>query len=349
MKGIKSSIIAYVLIPLLLISITEVSSYFLFKKYTPFYEAPDESEIALELYSTLDPNLGYSYNPHYSSGTPSRKRLGASRISGIEYSNQGFLISRHKEKSNPIRIAILGGSAADSNIFNGNWPWYFHKILVEADIPHIIYNGAVSGYSSHQELFKLIRDVFQIDKIDLVINYNGINDTIENGDVTKNHPSIHPYEGYLYDRLQGNISFFENSSFLPNFFHAIKLVLKKLKTRKFIQYGVAQKSVLDAFEKNLKYMNIISKENGAEFFSFLQAMNKESRNKENRSLEEAKNIERFFYKAESRLSQYPFFISFKELLSKQPNLFVDICHLNDKGNKLVASAIYQKLKVNLKK
>ncbi len=75
----------------------------------------------------------------------------------------------------PLRIFITGGSTSDIFFDKEAWPQKLYEILQREKINAIVYVGAMYGYGSGQELFRLLRDGLEI-KPDIHISYSGAND-----------------------------------------------------------------------------------------------------------------------------------------------------------------------------
>jgi hypothetical protein len=71
----------------------------------------------------------------------------------------GFLVHERNFGSEPIIIATLGGSTTEGMFLNGNWPFQLSELLAERKISYKILNAGVGGYSSYQEVLRLIRDI----------------------------------------------------------------------------------------------------------------------------------------------------------------------------------------------
>jgi hypothetical protein len=65
------------------------------------------------------------------------------------------------------------------------------KLLTADGYSGTIVNGGTGGYSSNQELIKLIRDGLEF-KPDIVISYSGINDMGKYNELP--YPMVHPYQ-----------------------------------------------------------------------------------------------------------------------------------------------------------
>ena len=85
---------------------------------------------------------------------------------------------RYNVSNSAIPILLtLGGSTTDGfyqDISAGDtYPYYLADFLSE---DYQIMNGGVGGYSSLQELYKVIRDAPRIDNLHTVVSLNGINE-----------------------------------------------------------------------------------------------------------------------------------------------------------------------------
>jgi lysophospholipase L1-like esterase len=337
---------------LITIIATEFISYSIYQRYPLFYNQPDFIEVKHSLYSIFDPNLGYSFDPSFQ---PSESEIKAFRFPEPSLIAKkilpGFITFEFMPESNPTMIVILGGSSVDSNLFHGNWPYYLHRRLSEQKIPHIIHNGAVSGYSTNQELIKLIRDVSNLEKVDVVISYGGVNDVLENSDVLPNHPAIHPYQKYLFDRLAGDVSFYRDERYLPNTFYAMKRLLLALKGNSSkINLGVPTNLYVENFVRNVKFMARISEVNGAKFFYFLQALSVGDNQiewllpLENKESDKVRsNFYEFLTESEKKMNGEMFFVSLKDHFQDDQKLFYDTYHLNPLGSEAIAKRIYQEI------
>lgn len=88
------------------------------------------------------------------------------------------------------RILVFGGSTSDPgyNTTIVNWTEWLVRILEEKGCIVEVLTGGIQGYSSTQDLFKLIRDGIWL-RPDLVIAYSGINDATGMG-VINEHPAV---------------------------------------------------------------------------------------------------------------------------------------------------------------
>ncbi len=126
-------------------------------------------------YRHLDPQLGYAAaEPFETFGDPSDPRA--------------------------YRILTLGGSTADTRYDANNWPGQLYDRLRASGQPVVLFNGGIVGYTTSQELFKLLRDGLLLQP-DLVISVNGINDW--GAFLVEDHPMVNTYQHYLLQQLTG--------------------------------------------------------------------------------------------------------------------------------------------------
>lgn len=203
-----SFMIILVATTLLLLLMIELGFYLLIdvgkNKKQPFFiynsAIPAKVKTGAALYlDQIDPLLGYGWN-----------------LSTIFQKGEmvwpGFVVNGNIQKSG-VRIVTLGGSTTDA-FDPHNWPTQLYEILQKKHKVSVI-NGGTSGYSSSQELLKLIRDAIPIAP-DIVIAMNGVNDLGFIQSVNKT-PMTHNYQ----QRFAQNIGLVANdnpkwSAFMPN-------------------------------------------------------------------------------------------------------------------------------------
>lgn len=106
------------------------------------------------------------------------------------------------DPTNPT-ILTIGGSTTDGffqHISAGDtYPYYLADFLAE---DYQIMNGGVGGYSSLQELYKIIRDAPRIDNLHTVISLNGINETPDYHGYNKTRKIEYPF--LTFEQVQMN-------------------------------------------------------------------------------------------------------------------------------------------------
>lgn len=133
------------------------------------------------LLNGFDPILGYSYSDD--TYLPLAKER-------EDYLN-GITRIGHTSDTD-IRIAILGGSTSDIS-YDGSWMRPLHDLLKLENLKPLIICAGISGYSSSQEVLKLIRDVLPL-KPDIVISLSGVNDIGFIQASSPKRPYIHKYQ-----------------------------------------------------------------------------------------------------------------------------------------------------------
>lgn len=112
----------------------------------------------------------------------------------------GFRVFGDIRDRKSLCILTMGGSTTDAFLYPfKSWSEILHERLEECGISNVVYGG-VSGYTSADELYKIIRDGMALEP-DIVINYSGCNDIN-----LRKYPYINSYmkriSGYL--EKQGN-------------------------------------------------------------------------------------------------------------------------------------------------
>jgi lysophospholipase L1-like esterase len=212
-----------------------------------------------ERFNNLDPHLGYSHGENES-------RVSALREKYSWYS--GFAVYAQKpldQLDHPL-ILTLGGSTTDP-VFGKLWPEELAGLLVEQELTGTVVNGGTGGYSSSQELLKLIRDGLEF-RPDLVISYSGVNDRGTYGALP--HPMVNGYQRQLLDNLvrSGDVPYF------PNTISLLKSVLslKPGSTSGLtINLGLAvDRNRGEWLYRNFALMNAVSRESGSVFLAVVQ-------------------------------------------------------------------------------
>jgi len=277
---------------------------------------------------SLDPFLSFAYS---SGDLP--ESSSESIIPGFK-----VLSSPDETPENLLKVVTLGGSTT-SQYFLENWPKHFKSLLDDKQKPSILYNGGVNGYSSNQELLKLIRDVLPL-KPDIVISLTGIND-IGFMHSIKKHPMIHPYSNYV---LQTVLS---------------KRIRSKQKQDVIndINYGpVVDTTPAEQWKKNLRLMSAITREYGVRFYAFLQptmGVGKYTPSEHENEMLDAYNEARggvyiketlaFYEDAIKTCDKYDNVINLVDILKDSRDLYYNPRHQNAEGYKLIANAIFTHL------
>lgn len=302
--------------------------------------------VAVELKNGIEEvltNLGLREGKEFIYGTTMRyvacdkvdPLLGYSRSTDINgFNHSGGSIGGKEDR----KIICLGGSTTDYTLF-GIKPWTgFLAELFERDgINFNVLNGGVIGYNSSQELLKLIRDGLEMEPA-LVISYSGVNDL---GAI----PTMQ--SGYLHDFWKTLI---QRSGSEATIFPVFSDGLSVLDDRK---------SQLDSAEywyRNEKMMSNICKGFSIPFLGILQpaSYTKDAKKRslnEQRSFNLMENTEYVIkqYEKAKRLVNQDVdgnIVDFTGLFENNSDVYIDICHVDEKGNKIIAEAIYQTIMEN---
>lgn len=136
------------------------------------------------LVRALDPHLGHAYHSENDMVLHENEQL-----------KDGVVILGDPENEE-LRIAVLGGSTTDPS-YKGNWPRALFHIMKDEGYNPVIFNCGVSGYSTNQEVFKLIRDALALSP-QIVVALNGIND-MGFLHCDKTYPMLHPYQKHFFE------------------------------------------------------------------------------------------------------------------------------------------------------
>lgn len=225
------------------------------------------------------------------------------------------------------KIAVLGGSTSDGILYRfPSWPEFLYEDFRQMGVT--VYNGAVSGYTSGQELFKLIRDILPL-KPDMVIVYDGCNDL--NGDT--GHPFSFAYSKAVFDFAKDHME--KEAS--PEY------------TQKVCEGVDAGLSRFEQYLCNIRNMHAIATEHEMKFFGFCQPV---LSCKEGKSAEE-KNIllsmpsgrvdfwitDYFRKDLEARTDLPGYLYDLTGAFDKVDDVYMDVCHVNEKGNRIIAGRI----------
>lgn len=266
----------------------------------------------------LDVHMGYTFNMN-------------SKYPGIYvYGNQ---------QSNDFIIAVLGGSTTDSMLDSHVCPWVeimFRKYCVKNIT---IFNGGVSGYYSGQELIKLKRDMLKLNP-DLCIVYDGYNDLMQG--------ILHKRFKYLEDMV--------------NFAgEHISDTIGKPYEKQAAWTGIPSKNnPIDDWLENIECMYAISESRGIKFFSFMQPMlfTKKKLDDHSKTILQTmlfhgdnqcfmKIANQFRDKAEKITNSHSYIYNLTDIFDDD-DVYVDIAHVYDNGNEIVADHIWNIIKDSIK-
>lgn len=283
------------------------------KKNIDFNIMPQLSFCNYILESMLDINLGYTYK-------------GNGRFPGIAIYGE--------EKPGDFRIAVLGGSTTDDIYDKRNWA----RILYEKwpNDAVTVYNGGTCGYTSTQELIKLERDILPLNP-DLIIVYDGFNDLCEDPE----HPFAIPYLKKMFDFIIHNING-ESTGHVGNDMDVSE-----------VNIGMESgESYFDNWLSKIKCMHAVSQTKDIAFIAFAQPTRNNMRNSKGIDewllssavfwIEDCAEPSRMFreeIEGQKIEENYDYIYNLTGIFDDRPDVYMDSCHLYEKGNEIIADQI----------
>lgn len=290
--------------------------------------------------STLDPHLSHTHSADAFEG---KRKI------------PGFVIYGAQDEDSALRIVALGGSTTDP-LTEGNWPEQLEEILKANGVEAQVYNGGVAGYSSNQELLKLIRDVLPL-KPDIVISLSGIND-LGGLHSVKGHPMVHPYQHKILKAIANRTE--KPSWLLPNAVAAARSLTATPESTKIdVGYGpIVRTSPAKQWLLNQRLMHAVTEECGIKFLGILQptmgvgtydptVAEQEMLNKAVKKAawkgDYVEFVRAFYREAHPELQNMPFCISLVDVFQDEHNMYRDARHQNREGCKVLATEIFEEL------
>ena len=241
--------------------------------------------------------------------------LGFSRSDSIP----GFHITGNPNANK--KMAILGSSTSDwSTSGIRGWVDYFEGIC---DNKYEIYNGAISGYFSGQEMLKFIRDVVPL-TVDTLIVLSGLNDSME----TSKNPQYPLVSAYV-DRNFKLISqecyskgLESNGNSAQSWIMNMKMIFSicqmlEIKCYLFLEpsYGIAE------------YRDDYMEEFVEKYFRYDNGMKKKKE---------------FYESVCEQIKEIDFIVDLTKIFDKEnEQIYYDHCHCNEYGNAIIAREIYR--------
>jgi len=271
---------------------------------------------------------------------------------------EGFELFGDINDPSALRIVALGGSTTESTYsFYKGWAYYLSEILQKKHIPSIIYCGGVGGYTSSQELLKLIRDVLPLNP-DIVLSYSGFNDLYsisphikayrKNLNIYK-RPFIHPFQVEFCNKILQTYK--QKDEEIPVFFN------NPGKTENSISYGLENdKTGAEFWIYNTRMMHAIAKEFGILFMSFFQPflrngyynitdtqqaiIYKYGIGLKHYLESDATAIQENVLAIKQKIKKYDYITDLSDIFIKHDNIYFDVVHVYEKGNEIIADNIY---------
>ena len=270
------------------------------------------------------------------------------------------------DPSKPI-ILTLGGSTTSGffqELASGDtYPNYLSQLLASE---YLILNGGVAGYSSLQELFKVIRDAPRIKNLHTVVSLNGINDTPNYHGLNEFRKIEYPFlssvqaqmnyrQIWIDQRMEtGLFSIFPNiASFIRYFATEVFDESKKS------NFTLSNPIILDAgdrWELNVRRMHAVLQAHGIRYFVFLQptmglkglqsSPKKGSKDEEVFKLlsdSDIQEIRRLYAELRESCLNLSYCFDISNKVTPSGNNYSDPRHHNSEGNRLLAQIIADKI------
>lgn len=234
-----------------------------------------------------------------------------------------------------IVIITVGGSTTDP-LMGGcdSWPFYLQEMIDNNKISARVVNIARSGYTSSQELLVLLREGIDI-RPDIVVSYSGYNDCA--AEVEKG--IMYAYTG-------------------QNLYLAFKKLLENYNGEKpfgDVYYGKIESDRFERYITNMRIMHAMCGEFNCKFYGVLQptllsipvellqspfakAVSDESYTT---SLRESWHD--FYNKYSESSSAYDYLYDFTHILNGHDDVFIDLCHVTEDGNRIIAENVFKLL------
>jgi lysophospholipase L1-like esterase len=339
-----SSILIVALNTVILIAVVELASYGVLRLYgidSPlFIDKNMEVKVrgsTREESRIIDPHLGYAHGAD---------EPGVKKITKQFVWRDGFVIyaKEIKDIQHPVILA-LGGSTTDGVKYGHSWPEELSKLLIKNGVSGTVINGGVGGYSTSQDLIKLVRDGLEF-KPDIVISYSGINDRGEYGELP--YPMVHTYQRELFK------SIVDTNSSRPKYMVSTITLLKNMTNTQSASdlnftFGVeSQGSYAEQYTRNIELMHAISTSQGADFFAFIQPVafyNSIHNSSEISKGEGYKNMVLDLYDQIAVLpDRLEFVYDATQILEQDSDVYKeDGVHLTENGDKVVANYIFRQI------
>lgn len=237
-----------------------------------------------------------------------------------------------KNREDDYKIAVLGGSTTDSMLFDDvpSWVEIMYEQYCRSNIT--IFNGGVGAYNSAHELGKLTRDIMKLSP-DMVLVYDGFNDCAANNSFQYLEKLVH-YAGRHIAREEGGAVHSQEA-----------------------WKGVPSKgNCIDDWLDNIESMYAITSSRNIKFFSFMQPSLGSKKNLDPHSktlyytyhtFPLAKKERQFRERAYEIAKTHEYIYDLTDIFD-DVDVYMDMAHVYEKGNQIVAEHIWNVIKKDLK-
>jgi lysophospholipase L1-like esterase len=288
----------------------------------------------------LDPHLGFAR----SKTAPRVQRL-QKKYSWIE----GFAIYSKNppaELDHPI-ILVMGGSTTDAVSDEQSWPEELAKLLARSRTSATVINGGNSGYSTNQELLKLVRDGLEFNP-DIIISYSGVNDRGDYGKLP--YPMVHSYQRHT-------LRFLTQSGYSPLFPNTVYLLNRILWGRRPAQTTTlgmpTARTLAQQYERNLILMEAIARASGATFYGIIQPNAYVDQTnlwhpKKAKAADYVSKLRDLYSQISQLPERLPFVHNFTSIFDGEEGVYADDgIHTTPKGDQIIAARVFDLIQANL--
>jgi len=284
-----------------------------------------------------------------------------------------LVVYKHKNPNTKV-IITLGGSTSDGfykNFSAGKtYPYYLNKLCQKEDKCRVV-NAGTGGYGTSKELLKLLTEIAPLNfNISHIISLNGINDirNYSNPNLLESikAPYLDSNQTYMLKNQKWIIKNKKPFYLFPNIFSMFFDLELNLPKKKIIDYNFAEQNLrfndhTDIWKFNVKVMNEISNILNAEYKVFLQPtiglegvqsefiniMGKDGEIIQNTLKNEdyIKNLRETYKKLKKYCENFSFCFDISDTAPPSSNnVYSNARHHNQKGNEIIASEIFKRLK-----
>ena len=287
-------------------------------------------------------------------------------------STVGEYVAYDKNKEIASTILVLGGSTSSGfyqNYSDGNtWPKIFAQMVGNE---YQVLNGAIGGYSSLQELYKILRDLPRLKNVRTVISLNGINELPNYQGDSNIRNSKFPFLSDIQYAMNGGQIWIDqrvNLSIFEEIFPNINSLFRYINSNKSysVNIGVGSDAesgesiyrsinAADRWEINVKRIDALSALMGAEYYVFLQptlglkglqssAPQGTSDYKLLKELpdEYISELRALYQSLKAKCQSLDFCFDISDVAYPTGFVYSDARHHNADGNSLISQAIYKR-------
>ncbi|MEW5820732.1 MAG: SGNH/GDSL hydrolase family protein [Cyanobacteriota bacterium] len=264
-----------------------------------------------------------------------------------------------------IKIFLLGGSTMWGEWARDDYtiPSELAKLLYNNRIKARVINLSESGYNSTQELIVLVNEIQKGNIPDIVIFYDGINDTFSAIQSNKAGIPLNESNREKAFELEKNIynlttEYYKNLIKQLSIYKLILVIKSKLvrpqSPDKFIYENTLSDEVVKTYSSNVNIIENISNRYNFKLLFYWQPIIFRKDKLTTYEKIKAKDDYRFekFYKSvyeavdKSKVlnSNQNFYNLSKIFINKENTVFIDVCHVTEEGNLIIAEKMYLDIK-----